>query len=146
MSTRGTISDLSTLRHKAYLFASRSKGIITTVCRISGSNSVSGRDGDYRFVFIPISLGTWSWTLGFHRPSPGRICAGGTESVGMDSPTSFQVHAAYHVSSSKNTERSNWKSRASTSCFCLCSIISWVIILWVFWMYRHFLDVLDVPS
>ena len=78
---------------------------------------------------IRISLGTCSLKLGFHRPSPGPICAGGTESAVMHSTTSLRVDVAYHVSSSRNTERSNWKSRASTSCsylLYLCSVISCV--------------------
>lgn len=75
------------------------------------------------FIFL-ISLRTWSQTLGFHRPSSALIYAGGTGSVVRQPVTFLLAYFAGHVRSFKNTERSSWKSRASTLCSYFCSVIS----------------------
>ena len=60
------------------------------------------------------------------------MCAGAMESAAILAKMSLQVGAADHVSSFKNTERSNWKSRVSTGCSeYLRSIISCVRIVCV---------------
>ena len=117
MCTRGTSSELSTLKHTVHPFASQSEGVTANANVIHCSNSPAW-DGQRGFVYQSY-LRAWSLTLDFHRPSLGPGYAGGTEFVVMRSVMSLQADYAERVSSFKNTERSNRKSRASTSCSCL---------------------------
>lgn len=120
MCTHGTSSELSTLRHTAHPFASQSEGVTANANVIHYSNSPAW-DGQRGFVYqfhLLVRLLS-SIDLDFHRPSLGPGYAGGTEFVVMRSVMSLRADYVERVSSFKNTERSNRKSRASTSCSCL---------------------------
>ena len=127
MSTREISSDLSTSRDTAHPFATQSKSVIMTVNGISAFKS--GRYaawvvGRCRFVYLSHLFTHLVTDFGFHRPSSALIYAGGTGFVVRQPVTFLLAYFAGHVRSFKNTERSSWKSRASTLFSYFCSVIS----------------------
>jgi len=92
-------------------FKGELRGLTTTACRMAVSDS-SMLQPHCRFVPHSHLLRYQSRDTHVCRSSPAPMCADVMGSVVTTSTTSFQSASACRVSSSKNTERSNWKRGA----------------------------------